>query len=119
MTRSGWNIPISIAVRKLLAASVTAGLPLAFLAPHQRCCPRRECRVSVLGHGQSHAMPTTPGILLVDSNPDDRALSHLILERQLPHATITAPGDPLAFAEASLRPPPMSSSSRTTWHGST
>lgn len=44
-------------------------------------------------------MPTTPGILLVDSNPDDRALSHLILERQLPHATITAPGDPLAFAE--------------------
>ena len=44
-------------------------------------------------------MPTTSGILLVDSSPDDRALSQLILERQLPHAIITAPGDPLAFAE--------------------
>jgi CheY-like chemotaxis protein len=44
-------------------------------------------------------MPTTSGILLVDSNPDDRALSRLILEGQLPHAIITAPGDPLAFAE--------------------
>ena len=45
-------------------------------------------------------MPTTPGLLLVDSNPDDRALAHLILERQLPRAIITAPPDPLAFAEA-------------------
>ena len=44
-------------------------------------------------------MLTTPGILLVDSNPDDRARSRVILEGQLPQAIITAPGDPLAFAE--------------------
>jgi len=53
----------------------------------------------VLGWWQSHAMSTPPGILLVDSNPDDRALAQLILERQLPNASITAPRDPLAFAE--------------------
>ena len=44
-------------------------------------------------------MPTPPGVLLVDSHPDDRALARLILEGRLPHAIITAPGDPLAFAE--------------------
>lgn len=44
-------------------------------------------------------MSTPPGILLVDSNPDDRELSQLILARQLPTAIITAPRDPLAFAE--------------------
>jgi len=51
-------------------------------------------------------MPPTPGILLVDSNPDDRALSRLILERRLPHAIITAPGDPLAFAEVLVEAAP-------------
>ena len=50
--------------------------------------------------------PATPAILLVDSNPDDRALAHLILERQLSHATITAPGDPLAFAEVLVEAAP-------------
>ena len=55
--------------------------------------------MSLYSARQSHAMPTTPGILLVDSHPDDRALSRLILAGQLPHAIITAPGDPLAFAE--------------------
>jgi signal transduction histidine kinase len=50
--------------------------------------------------------PTNPGILLVDSNPDDRALAHLILERQLAHAVITAPADPLAFAEVLVEAAP-------------
>jgi signal transduction histidine kinase len=44
-------------------------------------------------------LPANAGVLLVDSNPDDRALAQLILERQLPHAIVTAPGDPLTFAE--------------------
>ena len=44
-------------------------------------------------------MTTTPGILVVDSNADDRSLAELILARHLPQATITAPGDALAFAE--------------------
>ena len=50
--------------------------------------------------------PTNPGILLVDSNPDDRALAHLILERQLSHAVVTAPNDPLAFAEVLVEAAP-------------
>lgn len=51
-------------------------------------------------------MPTTPGILLVDSHPDDRALSRLILDGQLPHTIVTAPGDPLAFAEILVQAAP-------------
>lgn len=50
--------------------------------------------------------PANPGILLVDSDPDDRALAHLILERQLPHAVVTAPNDPLAFAEVLVEAAP-------------
>jgi signal transduction histidine kinase len=49
---------------------------------------------------------TSPGILLVDSNPDDRALAHMILERQLSDAVVTAPADPLAFAEALIEAAP-------------
>jgi signal transduction histidine kinase len=50
--------------------------------------------------------PTNPGILLVDSNPDDRALAQMILERQLSQATVTAPSDPLTFAEVLVEAAP-------------
>ena len=39
-------------------------------------------------------------ILLVDSNPDDRALAALVLQRELPQATVVAVTDAMALADA-------------------
>jgi hypothetical protein len=43
-------------------------------------------------------MTTAYTVLIVDSNPSDRGLAALLLERELPDVTIAAPGDPMALA---------------------
>src|SRR3970282_1013519 len=42
-------------------------------------------------------MTRAPSILLIDSSAGDRTLARLLLERELPNATITMAPDPLAL----------------------
>src|SRR4026207_1810781 len=46
------------------------------------------------------AMTHAPAILLIDSSAGDRTLARLLLERELPNATITIAPDALAVANA-------------------
>jgi signal transduction histidine kinase len=45
-------------------------------------------------------LPTTPSIILIDSDDSDRTLATLLLQRELPNATVLAPIDAGALAEA-------------------
>jgi two-component sensor histidine kinase len=52
-------------------------------------------------------MKTAYKVLIVDSDPSDRSLAALLLERELPDAAIVAPADPMALAEMLLTSAPQ------------
>jgi signal transduction histidine kinase len=57
-------------------------------------------RPRVFLRAASTAMTHAPAILLIDSSAGDRTLARLLLERELPNATITIAPDALAVANA-------------------
>lgn len=64
-------------------------------------------------------LPTSPSIILIDSDANDRALATLLLQRELPEAVVSAPADAVALGEAMATQTPdvVVVSASLTWRG--